>query len=423
MDADARSIRTAPAVPAVPAARTVRARVAAGSRWAGRSDVVAALRKRWATGEYLRAIARGTPWSPIVVPLGALTAVDLARDYAAVQDWATRWQRPDRGLRVESRRVGGRLIGVNEVPGRVWVDTPEALWSLLGVRDDVRSYREILDQVGRDLPGAIQWVGEHPLDALGHAHVWPLLIGVVRWMRDDAPLGASVRQIDAPGVDTKFVERHRAILTDLLDACLPPDRIDPCPPRHRFASRYRLASKPSYLRLRRLDGDGLYPALPMAELGVRTADLARQAVPCSRIFVVENETTYLAFPPVPDAVVAYGAGYAVSLLAPIAWLADRELVYWGDIDTHGFAILDQLRAHFGSVRSILMDRDTLLAHEAHWTSEPEPKNVALDRLIADEAALYADLVEGAYGPRLRLEQERVRFSAVAAALSPWTGAG
>jgi len=367
-------------------------------------------------------MARGTPWSPIVVPLGAPSAIELARDYAAVQDWATRWQRPDRSLRVEVRRVGGRLIGVNEVPARVWVDTPEALWNLLGVRDEVRAYREILDRVGRDLPGAYQWVCEHPLDALAYAEVWPLLIGVVRWMRDDAALGASVRQIDVPGVDTKFVERHRAVLTDLLDACLPPDRIDRGPPRHRFAGRYRLAAKPSYLRLRRLDGAGLFPALPMVELGMRTDELARHAVACRRIFVVENETSYLAFPPVPEAVVAYGAGYAVSLLAPIAWLADRELIYWGDIDTHGFAILDQLRAHFGSVRSILMDRETLLAHEAHWSSEPEPKNVALARLSADEAGLYADLVEGVYGPRLRLEQERVRFSAVAAALAPWTTA-
>jgi hypothetical protein len=172
--------------------------------------------------------------------------------------------------------------------------------------------------------------------------------------------------------------------------------------------------------VRRLDGEGLYPARPMGELGMRTDDLARHAVSCQRIFVVENETSYLAFPPVPDAVVAYGAGYAVSLLAPIAWLADRELIYWGDIDTHGFAILDQLRAHFGSARSILMDRDTLLAHEAHWSSEPEPNNAALDRLTVDEAALYADLVEGAFGARLRLEQERVRFSTVAAALAPWT---
>ena len=195
VDADAEACST----------RTVRARAAVGQRWVGRADVIAALRRRWATGEYLRAMARGTPWSPIVVPLGAPSAIELARDYAAVQDWATRWQRPDRSLRVEVRRVGGRLIGVNEVPARVWVDTPEALWNLLGVRDDVRSYREILDRVARDLPGATRWVSEHPLEALIYAQVWPLLIGVVRWMRDDAPLGASVRQIDVPGVDTKFV--------------------------------------------------------------------------------------------------------------------------------------------------------------------------------------------------------------------------
>ena len=33
----------------------------------------------------------------------------------------------------------------------------------------------------------------------------------------------------------------------------------------------------------------------------------------------------------------------------------------GDIDTHGFAILDTLRARFDHVESFLMDRDTLMA--------------------------------------------------------------
>ncbi len=33
-------------------------------------------------------------------------------------------------------------------------------------------------------------------------------------------------------------------------------------------------------------------------------------------------------------------------LAEASWLKERDLFYWGDIDTHGFAILDQLRGHF-----------------------------------------------------------------------------
>ena len=49
----------------------------------------------------------------------------------------------------------------------------------------------------------------------------------------------------------------------------------------------------------------------------------------------------------------------------------------GDIDTHGFAILDRLRAWLPQTRSVLMDRDTLLAHRDRWVTEDRPAKSAL----------------------------------------------
>ena len=95
-------------------------------------------------------------------------------------------------------------------------------------------------------------------------------------------------------------------------------------------------------------------------------------------------------------------------------------MYWGDIDTHGFDILNRLRARFGSVRSILMDQQTLLAHPRQWVTEPSPTNRPLQSLTAPEEALYRDLIEDRYALAVRLEQERVRFSLLQQVLLPWT---
>ncbi len=43
-------------------------------------------------------------------------------------------------------------------------------------------------------------------------------------------------------------------------------------------------------------------------------------------------------------------------LAQADWLARCQVSYWGDIDTHGFAILDQLRTYIPHAHSLLMDR-------------------------------------------------------------------
>jgi hypothetical protein len=138
------------------------------------------------------------------------------------------------------------------------------------------------------------------------------------------------------------------------------------------------------------------------------------------VFIVENEITYLAFPEVPNSVVMFGSGYTLEAANAQPWLEPKEIVYWGDIDTHGFAILNNLRSRLPLVGSILMDKITLMAHSQQWVREPMPTSRPLEYLTGEESSVYTDLVEDRYGRSLRLEQERVRFSLLRRALEPWT---
>ena len=122
-----------------------------------------------------------------------------------------------------------------------------------------------------------------------------------------------------------------------------------------FAGRYGFLRRPGYVRFRVAGG---YRGF--SELSVRANEFARGPEGISRAYVIENEITYLAFPLPDAAMVIFGGGYAVPVLAPLGWLAGLDLVYWGDIDTHGFAILNRLRHHLPHARSMLMDRATLL---------------------------------------------------------------
>ena len=133
-------------------------------------------------------------------------------------------------------------------------------------------------------------------------------------------------------------------------------------------------------------------------------------VKIKRIFMVENEINYLAFPNVADAIVLFGSGYGFETLKQAKWMHQCDLCYWGDLDTHGFAILNQLRAQLPHVRSLLMDRQTLLSHQAVWGFEPKQEKRELTHLTRDEADLYDDLRCNRLGEQVRLEQERVGFS-------------
>ena len=145
-------------------------------------------------------------------------------------------------------------------------------------------------------------------------------------------------------------------------------------------------------------------------MAVRTDELAGTVPAAATIFIVENEVTYLAFPPVPRAIVVFGSGFALTGLEPVCRGCPTRTSSTGATSTpteSPFWIGCALA--LGSVRSILMDRETLLAHPRQWVTEPNPTSRTTSHLTPEEALLYRDLVEGTYGESVRLEQERMPF--------------
>lgn len=378
--------------------------------WTTDDEAVARLRKRWDAGEWLAALARGEAFAPVSLSLSAPKAADLERSFGAVQDWSLRW-RDSTGFRLEYRRIGGRRIGANDVPFRAWIDSFEQLCSLLRTRAEVDRFEHLLALTKAADLHLTAWAARYPMRMLELREVWPRLLAAVLWIRDcPEPGGFYLRQIDAPGVDTKLIESNRGTLAGLLDLVLPAERIDADQPISEFPARYGFKTKPEYVRFRLLDGSNLNG---YTEMSVRV-DQFHLPSHIETVFVVENEITYLAFPDHPHAAVLLGGGYAVASRS--AGLTGRRVFYWGDIDTHGFAILDRLRSRVPAAESILMDEATLTDHRPHWVSEPAQAKAELRGLTPEETNLYADLLSGRWEPAVRLEQERVRFSRLTSAL-------
>jgi hypothetical protein len=372
--------------------------------WTRPADVRTAVRKKWDSGALLARFAAGQDWEPLSLAIRGPSVRQIGERLAEVRQWAAEWAEAARGpLRVEYRRVGGRHFGTNSIPCRAWLDDYDQTWALLKTDPEVHRLSELIEAArGTRL---IPWLIGHPMRALRLGEAWDKLLATVRWIEEHQTPGMYLRQVDVPGVDTKFIERHKGVLAELLDAQLDPSRVDAAAPD--FAVRYGFLRKPGYVRFRVSRGFHGF-----SELSVRTSEFTAAPEGISRAYVIENEITYLSFPVPAAAMVILGGGYAVPVLEPLGWLAGLDVVYWGDIDTHGFAILNRLRHHLPHARSMLMDRATLLGHREHWAIEPSPTAAAMDCLDRAESALYDDLISNVYAPSVRLEQERISFSAV-----------
>ncbi|HHB95345.1 MAG TPA: hypothetical protein ENK88_09420 [Campylobacterales bacterium] len=80
-------------------------------------------------------------------------------------------------------------------------------------------------------------------------------------------------------------------------------------------------------------------------------------------------------------------------LKNIEWLKTKEIYYWGDIDTHGFAILSQIRGYFPQVKSILMDEEVVNRYKYLGVEEPKSKQFLgeLENLSIEEEKLFEQL--------------------------------
>jgi hypothetical protein len=390
------------------------------SEWTSASALREQLRKRWDKGELLaERVVQGSLF-PLKLSLRGPSSGELSDRFDAVRSWSAELQQgTGQGYRLVMRDVRHRIIGQNSLPVEAWVDTLEDAVHWLGKVGEAKAFDDMLALTRQQQPGLLTWLQRQPLRALALAEQWPHLLAFVDWMQAHPQPGIYLRQVDLPGIHSKFIEAHRSALADLLDQVLPVDAINvEFRGGAQFARRYGFRDKPLRVRFRWLatnatdwicGGDGDYTVSQGAFACLNPA--------VEHVFIVENEINFLCFPAVANSLVVFGAGYGFEALAGADWLVKCKLHYWGDIDTHGFAILDQLRGHYPHAMSFLMDRQTLQAHQAQWVVESQPTLRDLARLSLEERELYDDLRWGRLGDQpVRLEQERIDFGQVVLAV-------
>jgi hypothetical protein len=398
--------------------------------WTGPDELVAQVQRLWDEGRLLacavpigeaeRAASDILLTFPLSLRLRRPSPRELGERFEAVRVWIEALEARSRakqgiGYEIVWEETTNRQLGRNRAPTAVRVPTRDDALALLGKTAEAARFDALVEATLGRFPTLRSWLARKPLSALGHADEWERILDCLAWFRAHHRSGLYVRQIDVAGVHTKFIEGRKGLLAELLDIVLPPDAIDPSAAGAKgFEARYGLRAKPSLVRFRILDQRHAIAGL--TDLTVPAEHFAALSPSTARVFVVENEITGLAFPPIPDSMVVLGLGHAVGLIAGSRWLAERDVHYWGDLDTHGFAMLDRLRASLPRVRSLLMDRATLLAHRPLWTAEEAPHVASLDRLTPEEAALYADLRYDRLGRSVRLEQEFISFGCLRSVL-------
>ncbi|WP_146755258.1 Wadjet anti-phage system protein JetD domain-containing protein [Arthrobacter sp. AQ5-05] len=377
------------------------------SGWTDTAGLRAACLKSWDRGDMLRELLEPAGTYPRRRPLKAPTAGELRQRFAEVRGWARELHAGAGHYRLETRSIGHQSVGANDVPQAARFDAVEDEIAFSGKGRDAAAFLKLAAQLEAAEPGLRPWVLAKPFQLLELGPEALVVARVARWLAENPEPGIYVRQLALGGVHTKFVEKHVRSIDDMA-AVLTGMQAPRSSSMKSFRARHCFTTEPDTVRMRALPGILNAPG-GAEDVEIPAEAFENLALPVQRVIVTENKTNFLALPLMPGTLIVFGGGYGFSGLGAAGWVGGCDVVYWGDLDTHGFAILNQLRSHHPHVRSVLMDKETLMDHRGFWGVETSPSKGTLVHLDAAEARLFGELVSGMHGQRIRLEQEQVNW--------------
>ncbi|MDR2368850.1 MAG: DUF2220 family protein [Deltaproteobacteria bacterium] len=296
-------------------------------------------------------------------------------------------------------------LGHQTLPAKWYLDGPEDLAAWIGQGEAWATLKARYLDLSGAWPGVLGALPAHfrTLETLP-GDDYRRLKAVLGWLAQNPDSGLYPRQLPIAGLDTKWLEARSKIIADLAGLALDRQGLG------NFHKICGLAERPALYRLRLLD-----PALraQVGGLGFFSAppgELARLPIRPRVVFVVENLQTGLAFGDLPGSAMILGHGNALSFASGLPWLAGAEKrYYWGDIDRDGLAILARARDKIPGLVSIFMDERTLLGNRGLWGRDEGLGAGGELNLTGEERRLYDDLLGDRFGPRVRLEQERIAW--------------
>src|SRR6266487_1187532 len=350
---------------------------------------------------FLQSWMRGDPYIPLTIPVGKLPT-DFVPLRAAVQQLQEH-AKPvlGYGYSIEWQQQQKRSLKTQTLPTRVVLETATDFLRMIEKESEFFHFQSDVALVREQVPQLEAWILSSPKKVIEQHGNWPALLAVCHYFMENLRPGLYIRELPL-NVHTKFVEDHTGILRELLEHLLPPEAVLSNAPT--FQQRFGLREAEPLIHVRFLDEqlEKQY-GLPLNELCVPPSHYVHFDLQAQRCIITENKMTFLTLPALPKTFAILGAGFKVSSLAALPWLAACPIIYWGDLDAQGFQILSQLRTIFPHVVSLMMDETTFRTFSS-FSVEGTPCPVRqLPNLTSEEHALFLRMVRD----NIRLEQERI----------------
>jgi hypothetical protein len=364
-----------------------------------REQLYKKLQRPYARGEIFRAFIENEALFPFEITLKKIQQKDIQTNYRLFSKELQLLQ--ETKLPLVYAQYDFKTMGKQTLPVSIRVACLDEYLRLIHKEQEYAEFIKLYTQIVAKYPPLKELFIKKPFFVLEYASEWDKLFLVVEYFLAHKQKNHYIREITLEGIDTKYIEKYKKII-DILLSCLTQTEPLSSLREYAFEKKYSLKYPLPQVRFRILDAD-LYIA-GLSDITLTIEEFERLDIACERVFIVENQITTLAFKDTKKSIVIFGSGYKVGILKNVAWLQQKKLYYWGDIDSDGFAILSQIRGYFPAIESFCMDAETFERYKEYVVEDPKAQTKQLQHLTQEEKLLYESL------HKQRLEQERIPFS-------------
>ncbi|WP_445733788.1 Wadjet anti-phage system protein JetD domain-containing protein [Mariniflexile sp.] len=306
------------------------------------------------------------------------------------------------GYSLDFQKVKTKYLGTQDLPTSIYFDNEKDFLKFLGKENEVFFFKSSIEKILFEFLELKDWIIRNPKKVIDNLNAWQNILQVCHYFKQNPKPNFYIRELPVK-VHTKFIERNKGIIRELLDVLIY-EHVNT--EEKEFEKRFYLKYAEPQIRFKVLDktiSDRFFSGID--DIAIPVSQFEKLELPIRKALVVENKTTLyttLTLPKMNDTIAIFGSGFSVFNLKNVRWFDDLELLYWGDIDVQGFEILSQFRTYFPHTKSILMDNKTF--DKFFEDDKGTTSNLSAKLKLTDEEQLLYEILKT---NNWRLEQEKI----------------
>lgn len=369
-------------------------------------------------GDFLKASLKGEGFFPRDVRFGKVKASDTLKDFQEIRSWIQSLRSGSKeqlgyGYVIEYVKRKDRGIGEQYFPQRIFFKNEDDYLMFIKKQREYHEFKISVKQITNAVPELFAWVLDNPLKVIEQSGKWADMMKVCKYFIATPRPNLYIRELPID-VHTKFIEENKAILRQILDFLIE-EYINK--DETEFEKRFNLKYSEPLIRIKILDSKTAETCFSrLTDMSIVQSEFNSMNVVCKRVFILENKTNFsnllnfLTLPALQDSIAIFGKGFQLGLLKDAIWLHDKQIIYWGDIDIHGFQMLSQLRLYFPMTQSLMMDMETFNEFRAFRVAGTYSNVNKLPNLTKEEDELFNHILD--LKEDNRLEQEKIAHNFV-----------